>query len=902
MDLAKITDVSRQLGLSSRSLRYYEQVGLLCSVRPPFEKYRYYDADNIERLRQIIVLRKMQIPIKDIIRIYESEDMSVLVEAFVQKIHALDGEIAALSEMKRITNDFLQAMTKQGISKISALPLLYEEMDRQLELIGPSAQDAGRSTASFDKLSALNERLEGPPDISIVDLPPMRVLSSYPKDNLRATDTEGFSRYVQAKELMPATSGNHEFFELQRNGEDVAILRVPDGFVNDSVYMDLAFEGGLFAAANVYLDEDLAARFRVVLGAFDGNPYYQIDYSPDGDLRHPAMLEAMISPDSQRELVSLYVPVKQRLADVGLFGKPKELEPGTVTAQEIERQNPILWEIDVPLDKLRPINKPHYRVLETGEAEYTGWISTRVLSTEVKVKLPFRVDIEFRLNEKDEWFGYGDTEGSMVVYHGDDMGYFAGGNMGQMGFGINTGNHASSDAWVSAPMRQEALSFRQPIFRDLYHFPGRGGIDPIGYNRVTWIVGARHLATIVNGELRYCGVNFPYMALDLSREEARPIVIGANGQGKKTIRSICVSQLELPQKNRDKGGLNVITKRSNNAIPIIHRLITDELGENYWFNGCAKYVMESLGEKDYDYQFFAGITGDVFAQFYPAGEFQGEGPSSYFLHFDTGNYFEKIFGKCGYAATFVPKKDLLKNTEMYRQTVVAYIDKGVPVISWGRSVPRYEAPVYGVIVGYEDYGKALLYITGNSNEPMRVPLEDAMEGELDSSGWVFVGEKKESRALAAIYREALAELPVLMISKEQYGSFGAHALRAWASDIENGRYAGVDPVRIDFWDIHTCYVCGLATNGSCCHEFLKRARELNPDMEYLEEISGLYRRTAQIWNDDDGKDLEALGGGFNITVEVLRDKEKCARIAGRIRECADIMERVVEMLTGHLRK
>ena len=75
MNLIKITDLTNQLDISSRSLRYYEQMGLIKSVRPEFEKYRYYDTENIERLRQIMVLRKMQIPIKDIIRIYPPHDI-----------------------------------------------------------------------------------------------------------------------------------------------------------------------------------------------------------------------------------------------------------------------------------------------------------------------------------------------------------------------------------------------------------------------------------------------------------------------------------------------------------------------------------------------------------------------------------------------------------------------------------------------------------------------------------------------------------------------------------------------------------------------------------------------------------------------------------------------------------
>jgi DNA-binding transcriptional MerR regulator len=151
--LIKITDLTTQLGLSSRSLRYYEQVGLIQSVRPAFEKYRFYDTENIERLKQIMVLRKMQIPVKDILRIYESESMSVVVETFVNRIHAIDDEIDTLAELKRITSEFLQTMQKNGVTKISALPLLYEEMDKQIELIEE------REPVTYRELSGISERL-----------------------------------------------------------------------------------------------------------------------------------------------------------------------------------------------------------------------------------------------------------------------------------------------------------------------------------------------------------------------------------------------------------------------------------------------------------------------------------------------------------------------------------------------------------------------------------------------------------------------------------------------------------------------------------------------------------------------------------------------------------------------
>ena len=95
MSLIKITDLTKQLGLSSRTLRYYEQEGLIESTRMPYESYRYYDESAVQRLRQIMILRKMQIPVREIIRIYENPEISTLVEVFTDKIAEIDREVTS---------------------------------------------------------------------------------------------------------------------------------------------------------------------------------------------------------------------------------------------------------------------------------------------------------------------------------------------------------------------------------------------------------------------------------------------------------------------------------------------------------------------------------------------------------------------------------------------------------------------------------------------------------------------------------------------------------------------------------------------------------------------------------------------------------------------------------------
>jgi hypothetical protein len=238
---------------------------------------------------------------------------------------------------------------------------------------------------------------------------------------------------------------------------------------------------------------------------------------------------------------------------------------------------------------------------------------------------------------------------------------------------------------------------------------------------------------------------------------------------------------------------------------------------------------------------------------------------------------------------------------MYIQTLMAYIDKGVPVIA-----VTHGGPPWGIYVGYEEYGKTLLFLTGDKAEPERVPASYVIFEGMDllhhvkeasneihaAKGWLFVGEKKSAVDVAQVCKNIVFNMPTLLTTKTDEYCFGAEAFRAWASGIENGRFDGIKPEDFDGWGVHISNICNMATNGSCAHNFLKRVQGLNPDMTFLDEINRLYERTAQIWNNDNGEDLEALGAGFNVTLEALQDKEKRKIIAAKIREAADCMDKV----------
>lgn len=144
-----ISQVSRQYQISTRMLRHYEKLGLIESARRDGYAYRVYNQEAVKRVRQIIVLRKLQIPLKkiremmegtreDAVRVLEERlrNMNESVKA-VQTMHRAlervlellretdsdpaelldDSEAAALMQMLPIERHQLKEEKSMGISK-----------------------------------------------------------------------------------------------------------------------------------------------------------------------------------------------------------------------------------------------------------------------------------------------------------------------------------------------------------------------------------------------------------------------------------------------------------------------------------------------------------------------------------------------------------------------------------------------------------------------------------------------------------------------------------------------------------------------------------------------------------------------------------------------------------------
>lgn len=76
--LYTIKELADLAGVTTRTLRYYDEIGLLHPAQTGENGYRYYDRDNLTQLQQILFFRELEVPLNQIQLIMSSPDFNLL--------------------------------------------------------------------------------------------------------------------------------------------------------------------------------------------------------------------------------------------------------------------------------------------------------------------------------------------------------------------------------------------------------------------------------------------------------------------------------------------------------------------------------------------------------------------------------------------------------------------------------------------------------------------------------------------------------------------------------------------------------------------------------------------------------------------------------------------------------
>ena len=258
MELQTISQVSRDYGISVRMLRYYEQIGLIESLRRDDYAYRVYDETAVRRLRQIVILRKLRISVKEIKDILDNDDAAAVVAVFDQNINELDGEISALATVRGILARLAgELREKAGI--LLHRDLLSDETVLSVIDSLSFSKNHIKESLSMEELNKAEEKLNKltDKDVRIVYLPPATVAASHyigdAPEHHAAAALDKFvceSRLPEIKPDMREYGFNHPNPGMREDGKHgyEFWVTIPDDMDVPEPLTKKHFPGGLYAA------------------------------------------------------------------------------------------------------------------------------------------------------------------------------------------------------------------------------------------------------------------------------------------------------------------------------------------------------------------------------------------------------------------------------------------------------------------------------------------------------------------------------------------------------------------------------------------------------------------------------------------------------------------------------
>lgn len=138
-----VKQVSELTGVSIRTLRYYDEIGLLPPASHSEGGYRLYDDTALERLQQILLFRELEFPLKDIVRIVSSPDFD--------RKKALEQQIELLELKKQHLEDLISFA--RGIKLLGVRAVNFSAFDTsKLDEYAKRAKEQWGNTPEYKEL------------------------------------------------------------------------------------------------------------------------------------------------------------------------------------------------------------------------------------------------------------------------------------------------------------------------------------------------------------------------------------------------------------------------------------------------------------------------------------------------------------------------------------------------------------------------------------------------------------------------------------------------------------------------------------------------------------------------------------------------------------------------------
>jgi len=311
--MLRIGEVAKTYGISNRTLRYWEDVGVLKSTRAE-NGYRYYDDENVARINQIVLLRKLKMPIADIEQIFIADSYDVAIDTLTNYLANLKHHTAVYNSLATIVENLLGK-----IKKSRNIEEMFLHLETQSEVItakhelAPQTQLSER-TVVVEHLKS-TEQLK---NVRIMELPPMTVATYCVESETPEIDcAKVFDKFVLDNNLHKRSGYRYFGFNNPDPSEDRPIygyelwVTIPEDFELPAPFIKKQFDGGMYASISAQMNE-IGERWESLYEWSTQSERYEGDSSSQWLEEQVMDFETFMSeqvPDSEKQL-DLLLPIK----------------------------------------------------------------------------------------------------------------------------------------------------------------------------------------------------------------------------------------------------------------------------------------------------------------------------------------------------------------------------------------------------------------------------------------------------------------------------------------------------------------------------------------------------------------------------------------------------------------
>jgi len=361
--MQKIGEVSTKYAISARTLRFWEESGLIQSERTE-SGYRLYDDDMEKRIRQILILRQLALPLSDIETIFRSGSLAVAIRLIQTHQTKLEKESAKFHAISLILTELLDLLKKK-----KSISEMFETIANPESVVKPDL--IHREEPPFQKekspMNEQNDLIQN--DLRLVSLQKMTMAGiSADGENPEDACWEPIQRLMKEYKLDQEPGFRNFGFGYNRctDGEYVYTvwITVPKQFAVPKPFVKAVFPGGLFAVLPCTLF-NIGERWNELYAKVDESEHLLPDAEREQCFEEVLDMTTFFDPKtpySERQL-DLLLPVR-KVAKKGSKTDQKEpLKPEIVPFSSVR-----ICGAEYPFDKpLKPIalRIPWYKLAQS---------------------------------------------------------------------------------------------------------------------------------------------------------------------------------------------------------------------------------------------------------------------------------------------------------------------------------------------------------------------------------------------------------------------------------------------------------------------------------------------------------------------------------------------------------